>query len=196
MSGMAQGEVEQLEDRYVSTLVSIDYVVQCRSVAAFQELHNVGADTVAVSSEVIDGGEVLDSVVMRNHLLDAHGGTLAAHPGKLDVARYVREETSYGLRTPWQALSEDRVGQLTRRARERAENTAVLVRKPVYVRRQIHLRVQLQRGDELFRIVTLDDLDLVNNRDGGGHDAAALQVFERDRIGRQIMVLELNTVGR
>ena len=106
MSGMAEGEVEQFEDRYVPTLMCIDYMAESRCVAALQELHNVGADAVAVSSEVIDGGEVLEAGVMRNHLFETHGGTFAAHPRKLDVARHVREETPYGLRTPWETLGE------------------------------------------------------------------------------------------
>src|SRR5712692_1976879 len=106
MSGVAQREVEQFEDRYVPTLMCIDYMAESCCVAAFQELHNVSADAVAVSSEVVDGGEVLETVVVRNHLLETHGGTLAAHPGKLDVARYVREEPAYGLRTPWEILGE------------------------------------------------------------------------------------------
>src|SRR5713226_3276819 len=110
MSGMAEGEVEQFEDRYDPTLMCIDYMAESCRVAAFQELHNVGADAVAVLSKVIDGGEVLEVRIMRNHLFETHGGTLAAHPGKLDVARHVREETPYGLRTPWEILSEERVG--------------------------------------------------------------------------------------
>ncbi len=93
MSGMAEGKVEQFEDRYVPTLMCIDYMAESCRVAAFQELHNVGADAVAVLRKVIDGGEVLEVRIMRNHLFETHGGTLAAHPGKLDVARYVREET-------------------------------------------------------------------------------------------------------
>src|SRR5260370_11447303 len=110
MSGVAEGKVEQFENRYVPTLMCINYMAESCCVAAFQKLHNVGAYAVAVSSEVIDGGEVLQVRIMRNHLFETHGGTLAAHPGKLDVARHVREETPSGLRTPWQILSEERVG--------------------------------------------------------------------------------------
>jgi hypothetical protein len=106
MSGMAEGKVEQFENRYVPTLMCINYMAESRCVAALQELHNAGADAVAVSSEVLDGGEVLEAGVMRNHLFETHGGTLAAHPGKLNVARYVREEPPYGLRAPWEILGE------------------------------------------------------------------------------------------
>ena len=55
---------------------------------------------------------------------------------------------------------------------------------------------QAEGGDEFFGVVADDDFGAVDDGDGGGEDAAGLQVGAGGCVGEQVVVFILNAVGR
>ena len=101
------------------------------------------------------------------------------------------------FRAPLDGLRQLLGGQLQRGAGGGVQDAAVLVRQPRRAPRQVNRRIgQTQRRYQLLGVVPDDDFAAVNDGNRGGQDAARFQIVARRRIGQQVMVLILNTVGR